>query len=208
MKNQDLKEHILSIGGEILKETNPYEVARFVIKGQTGVIYKGKKGVSFSNKLAEEVYFNFENDKKIFLGEKKKRTSYCDIKDALLKKYGNLCFYTLEPMTEEEMSVEHLVPLSKGGANNIENMVLCKKEINAFLADKSLVEKILFREQNLLKKGDFLKKIEEEIAESEKYLADMPKPSELSTPEFEDGYKSALEYVKKIFLENTKNSEE
>lgn len=153
-----LKEYILSIGGEILDETNPYEVARFVVKGQTAVIYQGKKGISFSNKLAEEVYFNFENNKKIYLGEKKKRTSYCKIKEALLSKYGNMCFYTLEPMTEEEISVEHLVPLSKGGVNNIENMVLCKKEINALLADKSLVEKILFREENLKKKllgGDY-----------------------------------------------------
>lgn len=164
MNTDKLKNFILSIGGELLKETNPYEVARFIIKGETGVIYKGKKGISFSNKLAEQVFFNFENGKNTYMGEKKKRVCYSNTRDLLIKKYGKICFYTLEEMQDDEISLEHLIPLSKGGLNNVDNMVLCKKEINQGMGNKSLIEKIEFREETLKKK--WLKEKQKNVLEN------------------------------------------
>lgn len=146
MTNDKLNEYIMSVGGEILSPTNQYEIARFVIKGETGVIYQGKKGISFSNRLAEQVYHNFESNKNIYLGEKKKRTSYSKMKEVLLSRYGRKCFYTGEEMTDEEITVEHLIPLSKGGKNTIDNMVLCRKDINTKLGNISLYDKIRCRD--------------------------------------------------------------
>ena len=47
------------------------------------------------------------------------------------------------------MSIEHLIPLSKGGKNNIDNLVLCIEEENQKMADKPLIEKINYKISNL-----------------------------------------------------------
>lgn len=70
-------------------------------------------------------------------------------KKALLKRDGNRCFYTGEVMKENEMSVEHLIPTYWGGTNNLQNLVLCKISENQKMGNKSLVEKLKYREKHL-----------------------------------------------------------
>jgi len=162
--SEKLNSFILKIGGEIKDPTNDFEICRFVIQGQTGVIYKGKRGISFSNALAKKVYFNFENNNFSYLGQKKKRSKYKTIKDEIIRRDGLVCFYTLEKIKKEDASVEHLIPISKGGTNNIDNMVICEKKINMKLGNESLLNKLKFREKNLLKrKSWFYKKMKQII---------------------------------------------
>lgn len=151
-KRADLKNFIVTVGGTLKKETNEYEVARFIFKGETGIIYEGKKGISFNKPIAKQVYFNFENKIFAHLGEKKKRqVKYKAEKEALLLKNGKKCFYTLEEMSDDEISLEHLIPLGKGGTNNIDNMVLCKRSVNMDLGNKDILEKFKVREANIIK---------------------------------------------------------
>ena len=67
----------------------------------------------------------------------------------MLARDGNLCFYTSKELTDENSSIEHLIPLSKGGKNNLDNLVLCLKEENTKMGNLPLVEKIKYKIKNL-----------------------------------------------------------
>lgn len=53
---------------------------------------------------------------------------------------NNRCAYTLRELRPEECSMEHVVPRSKGGATEWENVVLADKQINNFRGNRSLKE--------------------------------------------------------------------
>ena len=59
-----------------------------------------------------------------------------------------MCFYSGKELTEENSSIEHLIPLSKGGKNNLDNLVLCLKEENQKMANSTLISKIKYKINN------------------------------------------------------------
>lgn len=134
------------IGAEKMPKTNPYEEARFIANDIVCVIYRGKKGVSFSNDEAKKVLEAFHEKRKITVTGTKRKRFDKDLKDRLFERDGNVCFYTGIELTEETATIEHLIPLSKGGKNNMDNLVLCTKDSNFAMGDKPLIEKIKARE--------------------------------------------------------------
>jgi 5-methylcytosine-specific restriction endonuclease McrA len=70
------------------------------------------------------------------LGAKEKRRKV----RSLLSKFGKLCFYCNVEMIPRKpgqtnicdlaMTIDHVVPLSKGGSNKLENLVLCCNKCN------------------------------------------------------------------------------
>ena len=68
-----------------------------------------------------------------------------------MERDGNSCFYTGSTLTLENSSIEHLIPLSKGGKNNMDNLVLCLKEENEKMANLPLIDKVKYKIENLLK---------------------------------------------------------
>lgn len=146
----ELQEYITKQGGHLLETTNSYEVARFKGNGETCVIYQGKRGYSFSNPLAEEVFIGYCNKRSdLFLNKEKRKQVPANLKRELFKRDGNKCFYTGVSMTEETASIEHLIPVCKGGKNNLDNLVLCLPEENLKMGNKPLIEKLKYRENNL-----------------------------------------------------------
>ena len=49
---------------------------------------------------------------------------------------GNRCQYTGRKLKKEEISIDHVLPRSKGGDNSWGNMVVTSKELNALKGDK------------------------------------------------------------------------
>ena len=138
-------------GCEVLPVTNSYESVRFKAGSETCVIYEKKDGrISFGSKYATDIFNAFINNRG-FIKKNPSRNNTKRLKRSIIQRDGNRCFYTGVEMTEEEMTLEHLVPISKGGVNNLHNLVLCTKESNAKMGDKLLVDKIKFREANLFK---------------------------------------------------------
>jgi 5-methylcytosine-specific restriction endonuclease McrA len=109
-----------AIGADIIENSNnPYELVRFV---------------------ANEI-INIQSEKRKFLKDK--------FYDKLIERDGNICFYSGKEMTKEDASIEHLIPLSKGGKNNLDNLVLCLKSENEKMANLPLIEKIKYKINNL-----------------------------------------------------------
>ena len=66
---------------------------------------------------------NFPKEWNLSIGNKR-------LRKAIFEAFKGKCFYSGRPLTLENMRIDHVIPLSKGGPNNIYNYVLCEEEIN------------------------------------------------------------------------------
>ncbi len=139
------------IGADKIQTTSCWELARFRANGEICVVYQGKKGFSYSNPLAEKVYDAYLEGRLINIQAEKREPLGNKFKIKIYERDGNKCFYTGKEMTMEEATIEHLIPLSKGGKNNLDNLVLCLEEENHKMGNKPLVEKIKYKIENLVK---------------------------------------------------------
>ena len=76
-------------------------------------------------------------------------TNYKQIRNAQVKfptkrniweRDDNTCVYTGKKLTEKELSVDHVVPKSKGGEDTWENLVTCDRLLNSQKGDLTLKE--------------------------------------------------------------------
>lgn len=63
---------------------------------------------------------------------------------ALLQRDGSDCWFCGRDLGDD-ITIEHLVPRSKGGVNHLDNYALAHAKCNQDAADKTLVEKIDMR---------------------------------------------------------------
>ena len=126
-------------GAEILPVSNQYEEIRF--KGsEIGVKYKSGK---YSNDYAKNAFYCYSNGKKwdgrpINVGRK---NTYVKEKKEIIKRDGTTCFYCGR-LLKDDITLEHLIPLTAGGLNNLSNMVLAHENCNSKMNHKPLVEKV------------------------------------------------------------------
>lgn len=152
MKLTDIDKFIYYLeleGVEVLPNTDRNTIVTFTVNNVVHkILERPDRTIYFDSKESAQIFTAFKNNKHL---KKKnaKRDRTVKLRQQLLKRDGNKCFYTGKEMKPEDITLEHLVPLSKGGKNNLHNLVLCCKEENIKMGNKMLVEKILYREQNL-----------------------------------------------------------
>lgn len=150
MQSKDAKrfnEWLDRMGAQVLMPTNPYELARFIAHGGTHVIYVNGKGRISSNGFATECISAFDGGKTLDMGfAKTKRTPNGERRAVLIKRDGRECFYCGLDMSDDDITVEHLIALDKGGNNRLENMALAHSKCNHKAGNLSLVAKIRLRD--------------------------------------------------------------
>lgn len=126
-------------GAEILPNTNEFELLRFKGK-ETGVLYKsGKTSNNYTQNAINCFIMNKTWDgKPVSVGRK---TTYKKEKIAILERDGSNCFYCDKPLSDD-ITIEHLIPLSGGGKNTLSNMVLAHEKCNNDVGNLTIVEKI------------------------------------------------------------------
>lgn len=130
---------LIGHGCEILPATNQYEAIRF--KGrETGVLYTSGKT---SNQFTRDAIKAFKsgskwNGKPINVGRK---SSYKKEKAKLLLRDGSNCFLCGEDL-KDDITLEHLIPLSSGGLNQLSNMVLCHEKCNNQVGNMPISKKV------------------------------------------------------------------
>jgi hypothetical protein len=135
-------------GAEVLLPTNPYEIARFIAHGGTHIIYVNGKGRISANGFALDAMTAYENGKSLDMGfAKSARTANTKRKAVLLKRDGRECFYCGKEMEDGDITVEHLIPLDKGGNNRLENMALAHEACNQKVGNMPLTRKIAMRDK-------------------------------------------------------------
>lgn len=151
------KEFLTARGCDVLAPTNPYELLRFKAAGRTNVAYTSARGklsivgpdmgpaaASFANGQA---WTPAGENREQRMGTSKKRA----IVKRLLERDGPCCFYCPHPLSEEDRTVEHLVPIAHGGTNRIGNMALSHAACNLEAGHLSVFEKIRLRESKRAK---------------------------------------------------------
>ena len=67
-------------------------------------------------------------------------------KDHLIKKYGAICFYCGLPFkTKKDITIDHFIPFSKGGFDELDNYRLAHLECNQLKKDMTPQEFIEFQ---------------------------------------------------------------
>jgi hypothetical protein len=150
MKVDSFKAWLEANGAEILKPTNDFEVIRFRANDQVSIVYKGKRGYTLTG-AAEKAYKCFVTSKP-WSGTNKNLGRNCVDVRTLIQRDGDTCFYCFKPMTQDEMTREHLLSRAQGGRNHISNQVLCHRSCNQEAGHLSVMEKIRIREKNLLER--------------------------------------------------------
>lgn len=137
-----------SAGVELLDSTNEWEVVRFRTENGVSVVYKNKKGgLTFSGQDGLQAFDAFEKGYD-WVPKKVNRSPNKTNKDKLLARDGNTCFYCACEFNETSpMTLEHLVSISHGGSNNINNLALACEPCNREVGNMPLIEKIKIREQ-------------------------------------------------------------
>lgn len=136
---QKFEKWLRNRGCEILPVTNEHEWLRFRGK-KVGVLYLSGKT---SNSYTQEAIMAYQsggkwNGRPARTGRSK---SYRKQKEQILDRDGDCCFLCGKPMGDD-ITLEHLVPLSKGGKNTIDNMVLMDEECNQSLDNMGLIDKM------------------------------------------------------------------
>lgn len=131
------------VGCEMRPATNPYEFARFVARGGVHIVYVNSRGTIKASGVAREAWEAFVGGHPFASGiAKVARTKAWKVKSSLIDRDGNACFYCGKEMPEDDMSVEHLVSIDKGGPNHMDNLALTHRACNKAADNLPLVAKI------------------------------------------------------------------
>lgn len=139
-KVEQFKAWLHEQGAEVLDPTNPYELVRFRNTNGVGIVYTGKKGITFHGEAAIG-YSKFKKGERWKLVIRKRQILH-DHKRDLANRDGERCFAHGNPMDLRALTIEHLLSFMHGGPDNNNNLVLVCREANLLLANKPLATKI------------------------------------------------------------------
>lgn len=131
-------------GADVLAPTNPYELARFRARGAVHVIYINKSGnITSSGQFVQECLKAFDDNFNIPMGfTGRRKTLSGKMKASLFMRDGPLCFFCQKEMPENDMTIEHLVGVNKGGTSHNDNLTLAHFKCNQRADNLPLMEKI------------------------------------------------------------------
>lgn len=139
-------------GAQILQPTNEWEVLRFKTSRGTSVVYCNSKGGITLTGESDKAWADFEKNgpwrgapapQKRQTGREKTLPLF----NALLTRDGAKCFYCDIDTSEDDRSLEHVVPIAHGGPNHLSNLVLAHRKCNSDAGHMSAMEKIRLREK-------------------------------------------------------------
>ncbi|MFC3227373.1 HNH endonuclease [Marinibaculum pumilum] len=151
MKDVDeFKTWLTDRGAEILAPTNPYEVLRFRSSRSVSVIYQNNKGRRSFTGEASDAFDAFKAGRKWTAGFNRRRYyggEKARLIETLLARDGNECCLCGRPMPDDDMTVEHIVPIGAGGTNHQNNLGLAHEQCNRKAGHMNAVAKMRLRDE-------------------------------------------------------------
>lgn len=147
-KVDTFKKWLQAGGAEVQPTTNEYELFRFRCAHGVGVIYTGRRGISVNADFVLQAFEKFSAGQpwRGFL-PKTRRQKKRGEKDRLIDRDGPACFYCGELFEPPDLTIEHLLSVSHGGPNRLENKALACAPCNQKADNMPLIDKVRLREQ-------------------------------------------------------------
>lgn len=141
-------EWLTAHGAQVLSTTNEWELARFECSSGVAIIYANRKGETTFTGGARQAWDAYRTGTQWNAYGATKRKKLTPLFRTLMERDGDLCFFCCQPMADDAMSIEHLVPVAHGGPNHISNLVLAHPvPCNQRAGHLSAMEKIRIRER-------------------------------------------------------------
>lgn len=141
------KDFLAARGAQVLVPTNDYEVVRFKAGSAVGIVYRKATGQLTYDGVARAALNAFMSGGQWSAGIKTPRKNRSSVTvRRLLERDGDNCFLCGRPLGED-MTEEHLVPVTAGGPNHIANKALAHKGCNMRMGHLSVMEKIALRDR-------------------------------------------------------------
>ncbi len=133
-------------GSEIRAPTNAYEVLRFTTPTEMGLIHRGKgRNITSINSPAYTALKAFQEGGYWRAAPANARnTRRWQVAQSLIARDGACCIFCARPLQYEEITIEHFVPLTQQGPDNLSNMFIACEPHNKQVGSLSAAQKIAF----------------------------------------------------------------
>lgn len=150
------KKFLVNCGGQLLHETNEYEVIRVQCDKGVEILYRKQSGLlTWSDELVK-AYIAYKSGGTVKWKASKKRKVNRKrgpvVVQTLLKRDGEGCWFCGKPMESGKETIEHLLNICNGGNNHINNLVLAHEKCNQQARNMGIADKVRMRER--LRYGD------------------------------------------------------
>lgn len=150
------KKFIVNCGGQLLHETNEYEVIRVQTDTGVHILYRKQSGALTWPSDLIKAYIAYKSGGKVkWRASKKKKVNRKRgpvVVQTIAKRDGEECWFCGHPLEQTEATIEHLLNVSNGGNNHINNLVIAHESCNQQARNMSIADKVLMRER--LRYGD------------------------------------------------------
>ena len=134
---------LLARGAEVLAPTNEWEIMRFKTRYGVGVVYTTARGARTWNAAAKQAREHISKQAAGTLAPVtvRGRRNGRGTVNRIIARDGDECFFCRAPL-DDDITVEHLVPIAHGGPNHISNLFLAHSACNQMAGHMSAPEKI------------------------------------------------------------------
>lgn len=143
------KKFLVNCGGQLLHETNEYEVIRIQTDKSVEVLYKKASGLLTWPDELIKAYMAYKSGGKVkWRASKKHRVNRKRgpvLLQTLFNRDGKKCWFCTKTLTVEAATIEHLLNVSNGGNNHINNLTIACAPCNQKARNMCITEKVLLK---------------------------------------------------------------
>ena len=145
------KKFLVNCGGQLLHETNDYEVIRLQTDRGVEILYKKQSGqLTWTDDLVK-AYMAYKSGGKVqWRASKKRRVSRKRgpvLLQTLFKRDGKKCWFCGKKLVVDATTIEHLLNVSNGGNNHLNNLTVACAPCNQRARNMCITEKVILKEQ-------------------------------------------------------------
>lgn len=146
------KKFLINCGGQILHETNEYEVIRVDTDKGVQILYRKQSGLLTWPDELVKAYMAYRSGGKVkWKASKRKKVNRKRgpvLQQTLEKRDGPDCWFCgLAFKPAEKKTIEHLLNVSNGGNNHINNLALAHEKCNQMARNMGITDKVALRER-------------------------------------------------------------
>jgi len=151
------KKFIVNCGGQLMHETNEYEVIRVQCDSGVEILYRKQSGLLNWPKELVKAYMAYKSGGKLhWRATRKKKVNRkrgTVLVQTLFERDGYECWFCKRTLTFKNATIEHLLNVSNGGNNHINNLTVACNACNQRARNIGITAKVVLRDKILAERS-------------------------------------------------------